>query len=83
MFVLKSNDACMMPKRQLIPWLMRTCADPMADPKIHEACDHMMLVSCLPLNSIQQLLIKTGIFDPPTLSSANLNPVSALLGLAG
>ena len=32
---------------------------------------------------IQQLLIKTGIFDPPSLSSAKWNSLSALLGLAG
>jgi hypothetical protein len=54
-------------------------AEALADPKIH---DHMMLVICL-LNSIQQLPIKTGIFDPPNLSSANWNSLSALLGLAG
>ena len=32
---------------------------------------------------IQQLPIKTGVFDRPTLSSAKWNAVSALLGLAG
>ena len=47
------------------------------------SCLDTKFSSCLLLNSIQQLPIKTGIFDPPSLSSAKWNSLSALLGLAG
>ena len=37
----------------------------------------------LPAELHPQLPIKTGIFDPPALSSAKWNSLSVLLGLAG